>query len=79
MERSLVAAACEEPILTVLGVSQDGSLVATTSLPESGSAAEAALIAQLFALLTSFVGVGLIHSVVVNVWPDFPVQASEPS
>lgn len=79
MERALVIAKPQAPALASFHVASNGLVESAAAIPESAVAieAETILLTQFLSLLAAFVGSGLVLTVVVNVWPDFPVSTTE--
>jgi hypothetical protein len=73
MDRALAATRHHTPFFAAFRTAQDGSLVvpALAADPSTSADAEAILVAQFFSLLSSFVGHGVLLTVVASVWPDF--------
>jgi hypothetical protein len=73
MARSLALAKAQMPGLIAVQVKPDGSLEGLSDLASQDQDAEAGviLIAQLLALLVTFIGEGLMLSLVLDAWPDF--------
>lgn len=78
MDRALAATRRHTPCFAAFRTATDGSLVVPALPPDPSSTAEAEtlLVAQFFALLSSFVGQGVLLTVVTNVWPDFRLSES---
>ena len=75
LSRALTLARAEAPSLSAVQVAADGSLEGLDDLePQIGTDragnAGAILIAQLIALLLTFIGEGLTLHMVLNVWPE---------
>jgi hypothetical protein len=75
LSRALTLARAEAPSLSAVQVAADGSLEGLDDLePQIGTDragnAGAILIAQLIALLLTFIGEGLTLHMVQNVWPE---------
>ena len=81
MDRAIAATRHHTPFFAAFRTAPDGSLVvpALTADPSATAEAETLLVAQFFALLSSFVGHGVLLAVVGTVWPDFRVSESEAS
>lgn len=75
LARSLTLAKTEAPGLGTVQVKPDGSLEGLSDLGNQGQDSEAGilLIAQLLGLLVTFIGEGLMLSLVLDAWPDFTV------
>ena len=73
LARSLTLAKAQAPGLSAVQVKPDGSLEGSTDLGSQDQDAEAGviLIAQLLGLLVTFIGEGLMLSLVLDAWPDF--------
>jgi hypothetical protein len=78
--RALTLAKAQVPGLSPVQVKADGSLEGFSDLGNRAEAAGAGvvLIAELLGLLASFVGEAFTRSLVLDVWPDFPVFDTEP-
>jgi hypothetical protein len=78
--RALTLAKAQVPGLRPVRVKPDGSLEGFSDLGNRAEAAEAGvmLIAELLGLLAAFVGEAFTRSLVLDVWPDFPVFDTEP-
>ena len=79
LARSLTLAKVQEPRLSAVRVKPDGSLEGLSDLGSQDQVAEAGvvLIAELLGLLVTFIGESLMLSVVLEVWPEFPVMDTE--
>ena len=75
LARALTLAKAKVPGLSAVQVKPDGSLEGLSGLGNQDQEAEAGviLIAQLLGLLVTFIGESLMLSLVLDVWPDFPV------
>ena len=73
LARSLTLAKAQAPGLSAVQVKPDGSLEGLSYLGNQDQDAEAGviLIAQLLGLLVTFIGEGLMLSLVLDAWPDF--------
>ena len=78
--RALTLAKGQAPVLGTVQIKLDGSLDGLSDLGNEGQAVEAnvVLIAQLLALLVTFVGEDVTLSLVHDAWPDFPVPDHGP-
>ena len=79
LARSLTLAKAQAPRLSTVRVKPDGSLEGLHGLGDQDQAAEAGvvLIAELLGLLVTFIGESLMLSLVLEVWPEFPVMDTE--
>lgn len=79
IDRAIAAASHDAPLLAAAHTKPDGSVLVPTSNadPAAGADTEALLVAQLFSLLSAFIGHGVLLTVVANTWPDFPLSATE--
>ncbi|HUQ91025.1 MAG TPA: hypothetical protein VM120_05030 [Bryobacteraceae bacterium] len=73
MARSLTLAKAQVPGLDAVQVTPDGSLEGLSDPSNNDQHAQtgAMLIAQLLELLVTFIGEGLMLSLVLDAWPDF--------
>ena len=78
--RALTLAKAQVPGLSTVQIEADGSLEGFSDLGNRAEAAGAGvmLIAELLGLLAAFVGEAFTLSLVLDVWPDFPVFDTEP-
>ena len=78
--RALTLAKAQVPALIPVQVKPDGSLEGFSDLGNQAEAAGAGvmLIAELLGLLAAFVGETFTLSLVLDVWPDFPVFDTNP-
>jgi len=78
--RALALAKAQVSGLSPVHVKPDGSLEGFSDSGDRAQAAEAGvkLVAELLGLLTTFVGEAFTFSLVIEVWPDFPVLDTEP-
>ncbi len=71
LARSLTLARAQVPALSAVQVQPDGSLAGFGELGSEDQDAAIILIAQLLGLLVTFIGEGLVLSLVLDAWPDF--------
>jgi len=73
LARSLTLAKAQAPGLSAVQVKPDGSLEGLSHVDNQDQDAQAGvmLIAQLLELLVTFIGNGLMLSLVLDAWPDF--------
>jgi hypothetical protein len=78
LARALTLAEANVPGLGAIQVKPDGFLESLSEFSDDGEAAEAGvvLIAQLLGLLELFIGETLVLRLVLDVWPDLPVDGS---
>ncbi len=78
--RALTLAKTRVSGLSPVHVKPDGSLEGFSDSGDRAQAAEAGvkLVSELLGLLTAFVGEAFTFSLVLEVWPDFPVFDTEP-
>ena len=70
LARSLTLAKAQAPALSAVKVKPDGSLEGLGSEDQDAEAG-VILIAQLLGLLVTFIGEGLVLSLVLDAWPNF--------
>jgi hypothetical protein len=73
LARALTLAKAQDPHLSVAKIKPDGSLEGLSDVGKQGHAAEVMLIAQLLGLLVTFIGEGLMLSLLLDAWPDLSV------
>jgi hypothetical protein len=73
LARSLTMAKALEPRLAAVHVDPDGSLQGWSTIGNENRDAQADVIvvAQLLGLLATFIGEGLMQSLILDAWPDF--------
>ena len=75
MARSLTLAKVKAPVLGAVTVQPDGSLVGFSEITaQDASEAGVVLTAQLFQLLTTFIGKDLTLRIFIGVWPDLTIS-----
>jgi len=72
LSRTLVLARKQVPGLSVVQVKPDGHLDGLKEIDQGRTEAFAMLIAQLLALLVTFIGERLMMNIVADAWPDLP-------
>jgi hypothetical protein len=84
LSRALALAKRKAPSLDALRVDADGSLFGLDLIPQEAGSAEAApqrgviLVAELLALLLTFIGESLTMSLVLEAWPDAAMASIPP-
>lgn len=79
MKRALGLSRIQAPELSALELKPDGSLDGQKEIPDRDSKAGIELTATLLNLLVTFVGEGLMLSIVLNAWPELTAPAAAPS
>jgi hypothetical protein len=73
LARSLMLAKAVVPGLAAVQVDPDGSLQGWSDI-DNENQADVMVIAQLLGLLVTFIGGGLMRSLVLDAWPDFTLE-----